>query len=112
MEIHGSSLNFSFLKLARQTAGKSDVAQNQPKHEPPASNKQQSRSGIAGQLPDRVEKIFEKKALPRLTTALAETTDHPLNTRTKNALNAYNRENRQELQDQRSESVSGIDLYV
>lgn len=110
MEIHGSSINFSALRLGSQTAGKRDAA---PKPIDTESSYEQRHSPSQGisETPAQVEAKLAVAGLSQLSST-TETTNHILDSRKLHAIDAYIRHNDLPLLEQRDQLLVGIDSYV
>jgi len=104
MKIHSSSLTFSPARLNQQQTAKSNNVQNNERAALPAPKETQS--------PLRTypsDKITQPSGAD---SARQENAYQPTDKRTLNALNAYQQESNQVLQDQRVNLITGVDTYA
>jgi hypothetical protein len=106
MKIHSSSLAFSPINLNQKT-GKGSDAQNDDLSLPKEAKNQTINQPSS---PEHIEKTLDKANL-----AIDFTTKNiikPTDSRTLRALSAYNQQFNAPLQDQRTQLISGIDIYA
>lgn len=107
MKIHSSSL--AFVPSGHKAANRNDQLQ------PTNSRKENSAETrpLSSSLP--VTAAYEKANLPKvqlISDNIEQLQKTPPNSRTAHAVNAYIQENSQTLKNQRSELISGIDIFA
>ncbi len=107
MKIHSSSL--AFIPSGHKAANRNDQSQSLN------SSKENSTetSSLSSSLP--VNAVYEKTNLPKvqlISDDIEQLQKTPPNSRTAYAVNAYIQENSQTLKNQRSELISGIDVFA
>ena len=106
MKIHSSSLAFSPINLNQKT-GKRSNAQN---NDPSLLKDNQSQKVNQPSSPDPIKKTLNKANLA--IDFINKNIIKPTDSRTLRALSAYNQEFNAPLQDQRTQLISGIDIYA
>ncbi len=104
MKIHSSSLTFT-------PSGNN----SRSKQLPPSAEKENKTAAVSLSLPSeaaRVDKKMDAPTLDLITKNIEPQIKVLSNPRTAYAVNAYIQENSQTLKNQRSELISGIDLFA
>ena len=106
MKVHPSSLSFSPINLNQKT-GKGSDAQNDD-----LSLSKEAKNQTINQRssPDQIKKTLNKANLA--IDFINKNIIKPTDSRTLRALSAYNQEFNAPLQDQRTQLISGIDIYA
>ncbi|MDP2902167.1 MAG: hypothetical protein Q8N96_03545 [Methylovulum sp.] len=109
MKIHSSSLTFSPAQLNQQQIAKNNSAKNDKRTELPAT--QETLPPLRVYPPDKISKASEAAGL-NLDSAKQQNVYTPSDKRTLNAINAYQLEINKTLQNQRANSIIGVDTYA
>ena len=110
MEIRGSSVNYSIIRLNSQHVGKVDVASKHGRHNSPSSETRKSQDSTA-QTPSEVEKILAGRGLTPIK-ADPENFYQPRDYRILHAINAYTSQSNQDYVEQREQVIVGVDLFA
>ena len=104
MKIHSSSL--AFIHAGNNGTNKQD--------ESPLSNngRVDSQKSLTLPPPKETEKSFNATDFQQLSENIEKQQNRPTNSRTARALDVYTQQNIQPLKNQRSELISGIDIFV
>lgn len=106
MEIHSSSLT------SIPVGYKGRNKHNQPQTRPNKENSIDDQRSSASQAVNALDKKNSIAKLQLISDKIEQQQKTLTNSRTARAVNAYTQENSQILKDQRSELVSGIDLFA
>jgi hypothetical protein len=115
MRIHSSSLAFSPIGFNQQV-GKSNSAQNKSEKDEllvskDSKNKQLNQALLPSSTPDEIRKTLDNAGLGLDSTKQVNLIK-PIDSKTSRALSAYSRELNSPLQDQRTQLITGIDIYA
>ena len=105
MEIHSSSL--AFILPENNATNKHDETRLSNKNDSVDSKK-----SLTLPPPKETEKSFNAKNFQQLSEDIEKQQNRPDNSPTARALDAYTQQNIQPLKNQRSELISGIDIFA
>lgn len=106
MEIHSSSL--AFIPQGHNAKNKTDDSLASDKFK----DSQQNQKSLPLPPPEPTQKSFKASDFEQLSDEINKQQNNPGNRRTANALNAYAQQGNQALKSQRSDLISGIDLFA
>ena len=108
MEIHSSSLAY----IPNRSNANSNNDASQTVNKKSDHDNQKNQSALPLPPPQPVEKSFKATDFDALSNKINKQQNAPTNSRTVQAVNAYVQQDTQTLKNQRSELISGIDLFV
>ncbi|MEQ1637714.1 MAG: hypothetical protein ABL903_13595 [Methylococcales bacterium] len=112
MKIHSSSLRTPPAKLVGTPIDKLARAQNNVTREETKTNLKQDVVKVT-QTPAEIEQLLTQEGLELSNEpVMKDVLNDPLPTKVKQALNAYDDQRNQAIQNQREELIVGIDFYV